>query len=94
MSQHRSVGSRGHHDIAALRNGHRGRYQYRGVVRADRDHSLYFRSFRAERDRQRALRSSMRHSTCIGDGVRPANPSRPLHAGRSWLPFLARRLHF
>jgi hypothetical protein len=32
----------------------RARYQYRGVVRADRHHTLCFRCFRAERDRQRA----------------------------------------
>ncbi len=32
------------------------RFKYRGRVRADRDHTLCFRCFRAERDRQRAVR--------------------------------------
>lgn len=32
----------------------RARYRYRGAVRADRDHTLCFRCFRSERDRQRA----------------------------------------
>jgi hypothetical protein len=32
----------------------RARYQYRGAVRADRHHTLCFRCFRSERDRQRA----------------------------------------
>jgi hypothetical protein len=30
------------------------RYSYRGAVRADRDHTLCFECFRAERERQRA----------------------------------------
>ena len=32
----------------------KARYQYRGVVRADRTHTLCFACFRSERDRQRA----------------------------------------
>lgn len=32
----------------------RARYSYRGTVRADRDHTLCFECFRAERERQRA----------------------------------------
>lgn len=32
----------------------KARYQYRGVVRADRTHTLCFSCFRAERDRHRA----------------------------------------
>jgi hypothetical protein len=34
---------------------HRARFQYRGQVRADRDHTLCFRCFRAELNRLRAL---------------------------------------
>ena len=34
----------------------KARFQYRGVVRADRDHTLCFECFRSERDRQRASR--------------------------------------
>jgi len=30
------------------------RFRYRGEVRADRDHTLCFRCYRAERNRQRA----------------------------------------
>jgi len=33
---------------------HPARFQYRGAVRADRDHNLCFRCFRAELNRQRA----------------------------------------
>ena len=32
----------------------KARYQYRGVVRADRDHTLCFECFRSERERRRA----------------------------------------
>ena len=32
----------------------RARFQYRGVVRADRDHTLCFECYRAERERNRA----------------------------------------
>jgi len=35
---------------------HRARFQYRGQVRADRDHTLCFRCFRAELERGRARR--------------------------------------
>ena len=33
---------------------HPARFRYRGVVKADRDHTLCFRCFRAETNRQRA----------------------------------------
>ena len=33
---------------------HPARFQYRGEVRADRDHDLCFQCFRAEQNRQRA----------------------------------------
>lgn len=32
----------------------KARYSYRGIVRADRDHTLCFECFRRERERQRA----------------------------------------
>jgi hypothetical protein len=32
----------------------KARFRYRGVVKADRDHSLCFECFRSERDRRRA----------------------------------------
>jgi hypothetical protein len=34
----------------------KARFQYRGAVRADRDHTLCFECYRSERNRQRALR--------------------------------------
>lgn len=40
--------------ICARCGKRRARFQYRGVVRADRDHTLCFRCFRSETDRQRA----------------------------------------
>jgi hypothetical protein len=33
----------------------KARYQYRGVVRADRHHTLCFECFRSERERRRAI---------------------------------------
>ncbi len=35
---------------------HPARFRYRGEVRADRDHTLCFRCYRAEVNRQRAIR--------------------------------------
>jgi hypothetical protein len=35
---------------------HPARFRYRGAVRADRDHTLCFRCYRAEVNRQRARR--------------------------------------
>ena len=35
---------------------HPARFRFRGEVRADRDHTLCFRCYRAELDRQRARR--------------------------------------
>ena len=35
-------------------HAHRARFQYRGQVRADRDHTLCFRCFRAQVERARA----------------------------------------
>jgi len=35
-------------------HAHRARFQYRGQVRADRDHTLCFRCFRAQIERTRA----------------------------------------
>ncbi|MEN3339933.1 MAG: hypothetical protein V7647_3609 [Acidobacteriota bacterium] len=35
------------------------RFKFRGRVRADRDHTLCFRCFRAEVDRQRAARQAL-----------------------------------
>lgn len=32
----------------------KARFQYRGVVRADRNHTLCFECYRSERDRQRS----------------------------------------
>jgi hypothetical protein len=37
-------------------HAHRARFQHRGHVRADRDHTLCFRCFRAEVERARARR--------------------------------------
>ena len=48
-----------HHDPRHLCLGcreHRARFRYRGQVRADRDHNLCFRCYRAEVNRQRARR--------------------------------------
>ena len=36
----------------------KARFQYRGEVRADRDHTLCFECYRSERERQRARKDS------------------------------------
>jgi hypothetical protein len=45
------------HLCLACRN-HPARFKYRGEVKADRDHTLCFRCYRAELDRARARRLS------------------------------------
>jgi hypothetical protein len=50
----------------------KARFQYRGVVRADRDHTLCFECFRSERDRRRAARLA---------APRPAIRSQPFGPG-------------
>jgi hypothetical protein len=50
--KHRGV--EGRHLCLGCR-AHRARFRYRGQVRADRDHTLCFRCFRAELNRLRAL---------------------------------------
>jgi hypothetical protein len=47
-------GIEGRHVCRGCR-AHRARFRYRGQVRADRDHTLCFRCFRAEVNRLRAL---------------------------------------
>jgi hypothetical protein len=57
----------------------KARFRYRGVVRADRDHTLCFECYRSERDRRRAqllaavrpagaARSSLLKVTIAGNG--------------------------
>jgi hypothetical protein len=50
LSPHRSLDSHRCRNCQA----HRARFRYRGRVRADRDHTLCFRCFRAEVNRLRA----------------------------------------
>lgn len=45
----------------------RARFRYRGEVRADRDHTLCFRCFRAEVNRQRARRLAGSVNRRLGD---------------------------
>ena len=42
--------------LCAACQGRKARFKYRGVVRADRDHTLCFACYRRERDRARAHR--------------------------------------
>ena len=46
----------------------KARFQYRGAVRADRDHTLCFECYRSERDRRRAKR------------LADVAPAAPVHA--------------
>lgn len=66
----------------------KARFAYRGRVRADRDHTLCFECYRAERDRQRARRlarilpdytkDQLSSATHAQAGSRPLNPARRL----------------
>lgn len=47
----------------------KARFQYRGVVRADRDHTLCFECYRREVDRSRAR--------CLSQAVTPSRVSSP-----------------
>jgi len=50
----------------------KARFQYRGIVRADRDHTLCFECYRSERERQRARSLSP-------ISLRPLHPPHLLH---------------
>ena len=54
----------------------KARFQYRGIVRADRDHTLCFECYRSERDRQRS-RSLRSRQGC--DAKRLRDRDLPCH---------------
>ena len=68
-----------HHEIKKSRqmcqrcSDRKARFEYRGEVRADRDHTLCFECYRSERDRQRAHRLSAIQSPMLRSlpGVAP-----------------------
>jgi hypothetical protein len=74
----------------------KARFQYRGRVRADRDHTLCFECFRSERNRQRAQRlagvstPAPLSSSGIVPGSSPASLSdRQVAHRRAMLSYLA-----
>jgi hypothetical protein len=55
----------------------KAKFQYRGTVRADRDHTLCFECFRAQREHHRAM--SLFDSPDSPPGVSPFGPPRSLN---------------
>jgi hypothetical protein len=70
MSFSAADASRSHRKSCQSCQTRKARFRYRGVVRADRDHTLCFECFRAERDRRRAQ--------VLIDVARPQLPRMPL----------------
>ena len=68
----------------------KARFQYRGQVRADRDHSLCFECYRSERDRLRAGKLSSTRAPILSSpfGVRPSLSDRELAHRRRMLAHL------
>ena len=58
----------------------RARFSYRGVVKADRDHTLCFQCFRAERERGRARRLLEARTPSLPFVLGTLDPSRSLTA--------------
>jgi hypothetical protein len=54
MSANAAHDSAGHRHLCQACRDRKARFRFRGRVRADRDHTLCFQCFRAERDRRRA----------------------------------------
>ena len=69
----------------------KARFQYRGEVRADRDHTLCFECYRSERDRQRAYRLSVTEPAMLRSpfGVRATLSAREIAHRRRMLDHLA-----
>jgi hypothetical protein len=70
----------------------KARFQYRGHVRADRDHPLCFECYRSEHNRQRALRLSSVDLPMLRSpfGLRPELSDRELAHRRRMLDHLQR----
>jgi hypothetical protein len=70
----------------------KARFQYRGQVRADREHTLCFECYRSERDRQHAHRLSAIDPSGLASpfGVRPALSDREIDHRRRMLAHLRR----
>jgi len=68
----------------------KARFQYRGEVRADRDHTLCFECYRSERERQRALRVSWAESPMLRPlvGAAPALSERQIAHRRQMVAHL------
>src|SRR3954470_21308040 len=64
----------------------KARFRFRGVVKADRDHTLCFECFRAERDRRRArLLARIPSASTLGspfEGQRALTPVQVQHRWR------------
>ena len=69
----------------------KARFQYRGYVRADRDHTLCFECYRSERERQRARTFSSVQPPMLRSpfSVRPPLSDRELAHRRRMLAHLA-----
>ena len=69
----------------------KARFQYRGVVKADRAHTLCFACFRSERDRLRAR--ALAHEAAGGYANAAAAPGDPFSLTRTVTMTPAQRAH-
>ena len=71
----------------------KARFQYRGVVKADRAHTLCFACFRSERDRLRARALATAEAGGHTDASAAAAPGGPLISNRPVTMTPAQRAH-
>ena len=69
----------------------KARFQYRGVVRADRDHTLCFECYRSERDRHRARLLAAVRPVPVGIRFGEVLTARQVAHRRAMLGFAERR---
>lgn len=86
MSLTAAHASKGFRRTCEACRGRKARFQYRGVVAADRDHTLCFECYRAERDRLRARLAKVA-TPCplpppFGSGNRELGPAQVAHRRR------------
>src|SRR3954463_7068505 len=63
----------------------KARFRYRGVVKADRDHTLCFECFRAERDRRRArLLAAIPPASTLGSAFEGQRVLTPVQVQHRW----------
>lgn len=90
-AQHESKKSR---QLCERCRNRKARFQYRGVVRADRDHTLCFECYRSERERRRAQALAAIETRPLRSpfGRHPAPSEREIAHRRAIVAHLERQL--